>query len=109
MTKPSPRDIILKVCMTAEEFIPFRDRHAATRTPHSVAVRALIAEDMARHAAQIAAQSSIQIGGRHDVISKTNRSSEIEIGKWPGDGHQRQVKFPSKPARAVRTVARLNL
>jgi hypothetical protein len=42
MTKPSPRDLVIKTSLNADEFIPFRDKCAAAGVKVSAEIRRLI-------------------------------------------------------------------
>jgi hypothetical protein len=107
--KPSPRNIILKIRLNADEYLPYRDKCAAQGTPVGADARRLINQDVALHVALVQAMAKSQPGGHFDVLNKTNRISEIVIGKGPAQGPRRAVRFPGKQGRAGKTVARLRL
>lgn len=89
MTKPSTRDIVVKMLVNPDEFLAFEKTCAAHgHIPHSVALRSLV---------------SAWIQPLRDRSSTTRRR------EWPGHGHERAM-FPGRAGRAAGApIARMRL
>ena len=86
-SKPeAPRNIVVKVNLSADEFVNYRDKCAAAGVPLSVATRALI---------------------KTDLLNANNLTASIVIKKSPSEGPLRSVRLPGRPERRV--VRRLRL